>query len=513
MQKRISIIIALMMTVLVTGCNVNADEESKEQEVVSSIVDTTEDELSNADEKSKGQTVESSVVETTEEVSAIDNDMIPITTEDYTFYVPSSWKGQYKTETRYANDYGYDCLDYNQGDGYSFYISESDDHNGDGGRYFALISMISSKNIYKYLSDANFGSELEYIGIIKTKDGWFHLEMYASGESEYTYENDRYKEMIEELKTCVMDSISANEGNTLERKSNPWEDTELAYQGNNGQMYVPASWDDKYVVEMNYLDYTDNYGYTLDVYEKMDYEEGNGGYLFSLGFFENEEDYNNGRYGEITYLGMMKMEADWIDSKQNVILILPSDNEQYSDKNKETYLQMSGEVQLVVSLFKCWDYCYWMSDDEIETGDIPTVNAYSNYLGNSFSGGGVLSNSLPRLYGLVEQDGVDYYWDTSDTQGLRRIGLQNGYIVAYADWIESSSSYYSVTVGSRLSSDVDWGEPKTVSYSGYKYFMWRLNNGYLIICAYDTSENFSQCEAIAEIHVTDKDLCSVLSMD
>jgi hypothetical protein len=506
------------MTVLVTGCNVNADEESKEQEVVSSIVDTTEDGLSNADEESNGQTVESSV-ETMEEVSAIDNDMIPIATEDYTFYVPSTWQGEYEITTEYVSreEDGYSM--YDSGEGYVINLFESRDFKLDSREYMGYlgcIEMISPMSVYKRYSKEYeyYWNGRQYLGTLHTNHGIFHVQMYISIDQDCSDENyDRYCQMIEELKTSVMDSIVANEGNTLERKSNPWENTELAYQGNNGQMYVPASWDDKYVVEMNYLDYTDNYGYTLDVYEKMDYEEGNGGYLFSLGFFENEEDYNNGRYGEITYLGMMKMEADWIDSKQNVILILPSDNEQYSDKNKETYLQMSGEVQLVVSLFKCWDYCYWMSDDEIETGDIPTVNAYSNYLGNSFSGGGVLSNSLPRLYGLVEQDGVDYYWDTSDTQGLRRIGLQNGYIVAYADWIESSSSYYSVTVGSRLSSDVDWGEPKTVSYSGYKYFMWRLNNGYLIICAYDTSENFSQCEAIAEIHVTDKDLCSVLSMD
>lgn len=428
---------------------------------------------------------------------------IIVQTDFYTFTLPSTWENEYVTTLIYNQSTE------NGNDGsYTINFYEKRDYDGENGGFLGSIELLSCEEALKvYGVEEYYWESRQYIGVLRFDTEIYHMQMGISRGGFCTEENlDLYTKMLEEMKQVIPDSISAKDGYTFERKRDLRENTIGEYI-NGAKIYFPVSWENQYEYNIDYVDG----GWILNIYEKTGRAE-NMGYLFGLGEFFKQEDYMI--YYEPEYIGELYREYP-MDTYTHIVL-LSSAKEEYNEKNKEMYLQMQKDIPLVLSMIEWNNYnASWVTDETIDSNyeDIPIVDAWSNYLGNTFSGSYVAGGSMPALYGLMQTDGVMYCWDAESYSGQRWIGLRDNVIVAYADWVESSSIYNSVTVGSLLASDVVWPEPKCIEAQGMKYFVWKLLNGYTIIGAYNTSEDFRACEAVVEVHVSEKGMCKWLSDD
>jgi hypothetical protein len=157
----------------------------------------------------------------------------------------------------------------------------------------------------------------------------------------------------------------------------------------------------------------------------------------------------------------------------------------------------------------------WDEDWEQEIDDlipyVPTLS--SDILGTTFSPQSLYTKLIDNgddgdIFDipLNGADGLTYYMtDTgSDDEAY---GVRDGIIVAYLLY-----NGYDFTVGDLFGDVFDDTPPKTIG-TDMVYHIWRVNDGYLVLCALDTNQGYLNDKVGAEAYFTDINMCPLLTED
>ena len=148
--------------------------------------------------------------------------------------------------------------------------------------------------------------------------------------------SSKEEQPAEEEKAEVIQSSDDNEQSSEEENIPEETTSDILIEGKYFNITLPENWKDKYMYE----EIEDEYGYYMGFYENTSYEDGYGGWLFSIAIPE-EEEISDPSYDE---LGTIKKD----DREYKLIVVWPTDV-QFTEETSKAYQELSADSEKVIN--------------------------------------------------------------------------------------------------------------------------------------------------------------------